>query len=136
MSHERLLTGGLDMDRLQGLDLLATAVLVLNWRGLVVHANQAAEQLFETSRFKLIGQAASRMFIGEQPIESLLAEANADALGQRRQMLEVRRDKVRQFGGSYRHQLVQQNGQWKIRLQRVDMFNAQASYDYVIQAWV
>ncbi len=91
MSHERLLTGGLDMDRLQGLDLLATAVLVLNWRGLVVHANQAAEQLFETSRFKLIGQAASRMFIGEQPIESLLAEANADALGQRRQMLEVRR---------------------------------------------
>jgi 3-phenylpropionate/cinnamic acid dioxygenase small subunit len=52
------------------------------------------------------------------------------------QMLEVRRDKVRQFGGSYRHQLVQQNGQWKIRLQRVDMFNAQASYDYVIQAWI
>lgn len=52
------------------------------------------------------------------------------------QMLEVRRDKVRHFGGSYRHHWVQQNGQWKIRLQRVDMFNAQASYDYVIQAWI
>lgn len=52
------------------------------------------------------------------------------------QMMEVRRDRVRHFGGSYRHHLVKQQGQWKIRLQRVDMFNAQASYDYVIQAWV
>jgi 3-phenylpropionate/cinnamic acid dioxygenase small subunit len=52
------------------------------------------------------------------------------------QMMEVRRDKVRHFGGSYRHHWVQQDGQWKIRLQRVDMFNAQASYDYVIQAWI
>ena len=52
------------------------------------------------------------------------------------QMMEVRRDRVRHFGGSYRHHLVRQGGDWKIRLQRVDMFNAQASYDYVIQAWV
>ena len=52
------------------------------------------------------------------------------------QMLEVRRDKVRHFGGSYRHHWVKHSGQWKIRLQRVDMFNAQASYDYVIQAWI
>jgi pimeloyl-ACP methyl ester carboxylesterase len=52
------------------------------------------------------------------------------------QMMEVRRDKVRHFGGSYRHHWVQQDGHWKIRLQRVDMFNAQASYDYVIQAWI
>ena len=52
------------------------------------------------------------------------------------QMMEVRRDKVRHFGGSYRHHLVRQGGHWKIRLQRVDLFNAQASYDYVIQAWV
>lgn len=52
------------------------------------------------------------------------------------QMMEVRRDRVRHFGGSYRHHLVRQAGGWKIQLQRVDMFNAQASYDYVIQAWV
>jgi two-component system nitrogen regulation sensor histidine kinase GlnL len=91
MSIDRVLAGGMDLDRLHGLDLLSTAVLVLNWRGVVVHANQAAEQMFETSRYKLIGQSAARMFIGEQPIELLLAEANADALGQRRQMLEVRR---------------------------------------------
>jgi hypothetical protein len=27
-------------------------------------------------------------------------------------------------------------GELKIRLQRVDMFNAQAPYDYVLQVWV
>lgn len=52
------------------------------------------------------------------------------------QMMEVRRDRVRHFGGSYRHHWVRQGGTWRIHLQRVDMFNAQASYDYVIQAWV
>ena len=52
------------------------------------------------------------------------------------QMMEVRRDRVRHFGGSYRHHLVRQDGHWKIRLQRVDLFNAQASFDYVIQAWI
>ena len=52
------------------------------------------------------------------------------------QMMEMRRDQVRHFGGSYRHTLVLQDGVWKIKLQRVDMTNGQAAYDYVIQAWV
>lgn len=51
-------------------------------------------------------------------------------------MMELRRDTVRHFGGSYRHTLVRQAGQLKIKLQRVDMFNAQAPYDYVLQVWV
>jgi len=80
-----------DAERFQGLDLLSTAVLVLNWRGNVVYANQAAEQLFETSRARLIGQQAQRLFAGDQPIDQLLAEASANALGQRRQVLELRR---------------------------------------------
>lgn len=80
-----------DKDRFQGLDLLATAVLVLNWRGIVVFANQAAEQLFEISRAKLIGQQAQRLFAGDQPVDQLLEEAEANALGQRRQILELRR---------------------------------------------
>jgi two-component system nitrogen regulation sensor histidine kinase GlnL len=80
-----------DKERFQGLDLLATAVLVLNWRGIVVFANQAAEQLFETSRAKLIGQQAQRLFSGDQPVDQLLADAEANALGQRRQLLELRR---------------------------------------------
>lgn len=51
-------------------------------------------------------------------------------------MMELRRDTVRHFGGTYRHTLVRQDGQLKIKLQRVDMFNAQAPYDYVLQVWV
>ena len=51
-------------------------------------------------------------------------------------MMELRRDTVRHFGGTYRHTLVRVDGQLRIRLQRVDMFNAQAPYDYVLQIWV
>ncbi|TMQ13703.1 MAG: hypothetical protein E6J91_17615, partial [Deltaproteobacteria bacterium] len=51
-------------------------------------------------------------------------------------MMELRRDTVRHFGGTYRHTLVRHDGRLEIRLQRVDMFNAQAPYDYVLQVWV
>jgi 3-phenylpropionate/cinnamic acid dioxygenase small subunit len=51
-------------------------------------------------------------------------------------MMELRRDDVRHFGGTYRHTLVRDAGRLKIKLQRVDMFNAQAPYDYVLQVWV
>ncbi len=52
------------------------------------------------------------------------------------QMMELRRDEVRHFGGTYRHQLVRTASGLRIRLQRVDMMNGQATYDYVLQAWV
>ena len=52
-------------------------------------------------------------------------------------MMELRRDTVRHFGGSYRHTLVRDDaGALKIRLQRVDLFNSQAPFDYVLQVWV
>jgi 3-phenylpropionate/cinnamic acid dioxygenase small subunit len=51
-------------------------------------------------------------------------------------MMELRRDAVRHFGGTYRHTLVRERGQLRIKLQRVDMFNAQAPFDYVLQIWV
>jgi len=52
-------------------------------------------------------------------------------------MMELRRDSVRHFGGSYRHTLVRDGaGALKIRLQRVDLFNSQAMFDYVLQIWV
>lgn len=68
----------------------------------------------------------------------IVESATADQLEvySRFQTMELRRDVVRHFGGSYRHTLVRQGGAWKIRLQRVDMTNAQALFDYVIQAWV
>ena len=52
-------------------------------------------------------------------------------------MMELRRDTVRHFGGSYRHTLVRDaTGVLRIRLQRVDLFNSQAPFDYVLQIWV
>ena len=51
-------------------------------------------------------------------------------------MMELRRDDVRHFAGSYFHKLVKIKNQYRIKLQRVDMTNAQAAYDYVLQVWV
>jgi 3-phenylpropionate/cinnamic acid dioxygenase small subunit len=51
-------------------------------------------------------------------------------------MMELRRDEVRHFAGSYRHHLKKAKGGYRIQLQRVDMTNAQAAYDYVLQVWV
>ncbi len=52
-------------------------------------------------------------------------------------MMELRRDTIRHFGGSYKHTLVRDAaGALRIQLQRVDLFNAQAPFDYVLQIWV
>ena len=51
-------------------------------------------------------------------------------------MMELRRDDVRHFAGSYVHHLKKAKDGYRIRLQRVDMVNGQAAYDYVLQVWV
>jgi len=51
-------------------------------------------------------------------------------------MMELRRDDVRHFAGSYVHELKRTKDGYRIKLQRVDMTNAQAAYDYVLQVWV
>ena len=62
---------------------------------------------------------------------------NGDVIARSRfHMMELRRDDVRHFAGSYTHQLKKTKSGYRIRLQRVDMTNAQAAYDYVLQVWV
>jgi benzoate/toluate 1,2-dioxygenase subunit beta len=51
-------------------------------------------------------------------------------------MMEFRRETSRHFGGSYVHHLVRTPEGFRIRLQRVDMVNAQGPFDYVLQIWV
>lgn len=51
-------------------------------------------------------------------------------------MMELRRDDVRHFAGAYTHHLKKAGEGYRIKLQRVDMTNAQAAYDYVLQVWV
>lgn len=68
----------------------------------------------------------------------MLESAGAEIVVRSRfHMMELRRDEIRHFGGRYRHTLVRDaQGQLRIRLQRVDLFNGQAPYDYVLQIWV
>jgi benzoate/toluate 1,2-dioxygenase subunit beta len=62
---------------------------------------------------------------------------NGDVIARSRfHMLELRRDDVRHFAGSYMHELKKTKEGYRIKLQRVDMTNAQAAYDYVLQVWV
>jgi 3-phenylpropionate/cinnamic acid dioxygenase small subunit len=51
-------------------------------------------------------------------------------------MHELRRDTLRTFAGRYRHWLIPTGDSFRIKLQRVDMVNAQAPYEYVLQTWV
>jgi benzoate/toluate 1,2-dioxygenase beta subunit len=64
------------------------------------------------------------------------SEGDAVFVRSRFHMLELRRDDVRHFAGSYRHHLQKTAAGYRIKLQRVDMTNAQATYDYVLQVWV
>jgi 3-phenylpropionate/cinnamic acid dioxygenase small subunit len=52
------------------------------------------------------------------------------------QMVELRRDALRHFAGTYRHPLTRLGDEFKIALQRVDLLNGQAPFDYVLQVWV
>jgi benzoate/toluate 1,2-dioxygenase beta subunit len=65
------------------------------------------------------------------------AAKNGDVVVRSRfHMLEMRRDDIRHFAGQYTHHLKKVKGGYRIKLQRVDMTNAQAAYDYVLQVWV
>jgi 3-phenylpropionate/cinnamic acid dioxygenase small subunit len=77
---------------------------------------------------------ATNHLIGNVDVESI--DGDQIQVRSRFHMMELRRDDVRHFGGTYRHTLVRTPAGLKIQLQRVDMFNSQAIYDYVLQVWV
>jgi 3-phenylpropionate/cinnamic acid dioxygenase small subunit len=72
--------------------------------------------------------------VGNVVIES--AEESRVVVRSRFQMTELRRDQLRHFAGTYRHTLLCTDGDFKIALQRVDLLNGQAPFDYVLQVWV
>jgi 3-phenylpropionate/cinnamic acid dioxygenase small subunit len=72
--------------------------------------------------------------VGNVVIES--ASAEELRVRSRFQMVELRRDTLRHFAGTYRHTLKRQGNDFKIALQRVDLLNGQAPFDYVLQVWV
>lgn len=74
--------------------------------------------------------------VGNVVIERVDAKTGDVHARSRFHMMEIRRDDVRHFAGSYRHHLVRAGDGYKIKLQRVDMVNVQQPYEYVLQAWV
>lgn len=73
--------------------------------------------------------------VGNVVIESV--EGSRVVVRSRFQMMELRRDQLRHFAGTYRHTLLLCPGEeLQIALQRVDLLNGQAPFDYVLQVWV
>ena len=104
-----------------------------------------AKALASTMQFAAAGEAkfptyaAHIMALYERRFETMgkAVDAGVVQVRSRFHFMELRRDQVRHFGGRYRHTLVRDaGGALRIRLQRVDLFNAQAPYDYVLQVWI
>jgi len=74
-----------------GLDLLSTAVIVVDTSARIVHVNQATELLLSMSRKNLLGQSAERVIGDELQMQQLVADARANAFGERRQLMELKR---------------------------------------------
>ena len=69
-------------------------------------------------------------------IEKVDPKAGEVHVRSRFHMMELRRDDLRHFAGTYRHRLKLTDDGFRIKLQRVDMVNSQAPYEYVLQVWV
>ena len=74
--------------------------------------------------------------IGNVTIEKEDASSGDLVVRSRFHMMEFRNDTTRHFAGSYIHHLKKTKGGHRIKLQRVDMVNAEGPYEYVLQAWV
>jgi benzoate/toluate 1,2-dioxygenase beta subunit len=72
--------------------------------------------------------------VGNVAIEK--TDGDALTVRSRFHMMEFRRDASRHFAGAYLHHLRRTPAGLRIKLQRVDMINAQGPYEYVLQAWV
>jgi len=74
--------------------------------------------------------------VGNVTIEKENAASGDIVARSRFHMMEFRNDSSRHFAGSYIHHLEKTKSGYRIKLQRVDMVNAQGLYEYVLQAWV
>jgi 3-phenylpropionate/cinnamic acid dioxygenase small subunit len=69
-------------------------------------------------------------------LESLDETSGDVHVSSRYHMSELRRDDLRHFSGRYHHHLKMTDDGFRIKLQRVDLMNSQAPFEYVLQAWV
>jgi len=74
--------------------------------------------------------------VGNVTVQNVDETAGTIVVRSRFHMMELRRDNSRHFAGRYLHTLMLTPDGLRIRHQRVDMTNAQAAFDYVLQVWV
>ena len=72
-----------------GLELLATAVFLLQFDRCIAYANPAAENLFEMSRTKLIGQRVNEIFGDAPALSAAIDKATASGASYTEQELEL-----------------------------------------------
>ncbi|MCC6867465.1 MAG: PAS domain-containing protein [Burkholderiales bacterium] len=72
-----------------GLELLATGVLMLGADERVLYANPAAENLFELSRNKLLGNTPAKLFGDAAPLAAAIARATASRTSYTEQDIEL-----------------------------------------------
>ncbi|RJX34103.1 MAG: PAS domain-containing protein [Oxalobacter sp.] len=80
-----------DMNALNGLDLLASAVIILDVDGCIAYANPAAEQLLDTSTKSLLQQKFSALFTNGEQIDAVFEQALARTFDEKRQDLTLER---------------------------------------------
>lgn len=83
------LEGMLSKDRFQGLELMATAVVVSNRLGAVEYANSAAETLLDVSRRSLDGQSMPGLFVDASSFKAFLRRFEEDPLDVKGQVFEL-----------------------------------------------
>lgn len=76
-------------DAFSGLELLATAVLLLDDENMVIHANAAAENLFELSKRQLVGRRPQDIFNDAAPLLATIEKTGANGASYSEQELEL-----------------------------------------------
>jgi len=79
------------MTSLDGLELLASAVILLDQQGCIVYANAAAENLFETAVRALRGQKLAELFLNTETLDADFLQACAHQFDDKHQDLRLER---------------------------------------------
>jgi two-component system nitrogen regulation sensor histidine kinase GlnL len=76
---------------LNGLDLLASAVLLIDADGRIAYSNPAAENLLESSSKILVGQTLADLFLNDEELEPVLQQAREHQFADKRLDLTLER---------------------------------------------
>lgn len=80
-----------NMPSLDALDLLVSAILLLDINGRICYANLAAESLLQISRRNLLGQKPYQLFKNGEELVRSIQQAIAEQFGDKRQLLVLER---------------------------------------------